>query len=76
MLFFAQSGDRLVLGGGQRGRGGAETQPPERDSHSGSTGEKWTPHHHNPSGIPGALLFSVLIINYSPPPPPPPTGRL
>lgn len=62
MLLFARPGDRLVLGGGERGRGGAETQPPERDSHSGPTGEKWTPHHHHPSGTTWGGVDNVLHV--------------
>lgn len=73
MLLFPRPGDRLVLGGGERGRGGTETQPPEGDSHSGSAGEKRTPDHHNPAGIPpgGGRCFRehwVTLINCSPPP--------
>lgn len=74
MLLFPRPGDRLVLGGGERGRGGTETQPPEGNSHSGSAGEKRTPDHHNPAGIPGGgvnvsgSIPCVTVMNCSPPP--------
>lgn len=57
MLLFACPGDRLVLGGGERGCGRAEAQPPERDSHSRPIGEKRTPHHHHSSGTTGVLIM-------------------
>lgn len=50
MLLFSHPGDRLVLGGGERGCGGAEAQSPERHSHAGATGEKWAPHNYHPPG--------------------------
>lgn len=65
MLLFTQPGDRLVLGGGERGRGGTETQRPEGDSQSGSTGEKRTPDHHNPSGIPVFCTFEEPFREHS-----------
>lgn len=73
VLLFPRPGDRLVLGGGERGGGGTETQPPEGDSHSGSAGEERTPDHHNPAGTPGGVSLSgsvprLTVMNCSPPP--------
>lgn len=56
MLLLSLPGDGLVLGGGQRGCGGAEAQPPERHSHPRATGEEWTSHHHRPPGTGLRLL--------------------
>lgn len=65
MLLLSHPGDRLVLGGGERGCGGAEAQPPERHSHPRATGEEWAPHNYHPPGTDWIdnNLNVLLIIN-------------
>lgn len=75
MLLFTRPGDRLVLGGGERGCGGAATQPPERDSHARPTAKKRTPHHHHPPGITVALIIFRAVRGTFDPPTPAHAGR-